>query len=98
MIAWLIWAVRLSASSFMLLVSGLLVLFFFTTNDKALMAGLAAMFGLAGFFSFPRRPNAWKQDPPTQKQIDYASKLGIVVMPGMTKGELSALISQVTGR
>ena len=55
--------------------------------------GLAAVFGLAGVFTWPRRPNAWRRDPPTDRQIAYARDLGITVRRGMSKGELSDMIS-----
>lgn len=95
---WFIWIVKLVASWFMLLTSLVLVIFLFTTEDKAVTGGLAAMFGLAGYVTLPRMPNAWKRDPPSAKQLAYAEKLGIPIAPGMTKGEVSSLISQVTGR
>lgn len=47
---------------------------------------------------WPRRPNAWRSDPPTEKQLAYAADLGIIVPPGATKGEVSAMITAVTGR
>lgn len=47
---------------------------------------------------WPRRPNAWRSDPPTEKQLSYAANLGITVPPGATKGEVSAMITAVTGR
>lgn len=48
--------------------------------------------------SWPRRPDAWRRDPPTDRQLEYAAALGIVTPPGISKGELSDLISQATGR
>lgn len=98
MTEWIVWLVKSAAAWFMLLLAVVLFIFLFATKDKAIIGGLAAMFGLAGFLSLPRRPNAWKADPPSQKQVAYAAKLGIQVRPGMTKGEVSAMISQVTGR
>jgi len=98
MASWAIWLVRSAASWFMLLTALVLFVFLFTTKDKALIGGMAAVFGLAGLFSLPRMPNAWKRDPPTAKQIKYAESLGIEVVPGMSKGDVSAMISQVTGR
>lgn len=98
MTTWFIWLVKSAASWFMLLTSLVLLIFLFATKDKAVIGGLAAMFGLAGYFTLPRMPNAWKRDPPSAKQLAYAEKLGIDVAPGMTKGEVSALISQATGR
>jgi hypothetical protein len=57
------------------------------------------LFAIAGaWMSWPRRPNAWKADPPTDRQLAYAADLGIVVPPGATKGEVSAMISAITGR
>lgn len=56
--------------------------------------GLAAVFGLAGLFTWPRRPNAWRRDPPTERQIAYARDLGITVRRGMSKGDLSDMISE----
>lgn len=96
--SWLMWAVKLMAAWFMLLVAAVLLIFLFVTKDKAVIGGLAAMFAIVGYVSLPRRPDAWKHDPPTAKQLNYAAKLGIEVEPGMTKGDVSALISQVTGR
>jgi len=52
----------------------------------------------AAVLSWPRIPDAWRRDPPTPRQLEYAAKLGIVVRPGASKGELSDLISQATGR
>jgi hypothetical protein len=98
MTTWFIWLVKSAAAWFMLLTSLVLLIFLFATEDKAVVGGLAAMFGLAGYFTLPRMPNAWKRDPPSAKQLAYAEKLGIDVAPGMTKGEVSALISQATGR
>lgn len=48
--------------------------------------------------SWPRLPDAWRKDPPTQRQLEYAGSLGIDVPAGMSKGQLSDLISQVAGR
>ncbi len=48
--------------------------------------------------SWPRIPDAWRKDPPTQKQLAFAASLEIDVPEGISKGELSNLISQVTGR
>lgn len=60
---------------------------------------VAACVAIAGaVLSWPRFPDAWRQDPPTPRQLEYAAKLGIVVRPGASKGELSDLISQATGR
>jgi len=41
---------------------------------------------------------SWRDDPPTSKQVDFALDLGIDIPPDCTKGELSDLISEETGR
>ncbi|MDA1053799.1 MAG: hypothetical protein O3C40_25400 [Planctomycetota bacterium] len=45
------------------------------------------------FGFFKRKPPEVPDDPPTEKQLRYAAKLGIVVKPGMSKWELSDAIS-----
>lgn len=65
-------------------------------NTLGLLAGIAI--AAAGAFAWPRRANAWRNDRPSDKQIAYATSLGIDIPPGASKGELSDLISQVTGR
>lgn len=61
-----------------------------------LLLGAASI--AAAWYGWPRRPHAWKSDPPTDKQLAYAADLGIVVPPGATKGEVSAMITAITGR
>jgi hypothetical protein len=98
MTRWLIWSVRCCASGLlMLMVLPLLVM---ATVPETRIAGLvlAAVFGAAGLLSWPRRPDAWRYDPPTERQLAYAEALGIDVPDGATKGDVSALITQVTGR
>lgn len=48
--------------------------------------------------SRPASPNAWRKDEPTERQLAYAKDLGIVVPEGATKGQVSDMISAVTGR
>ena len=94
---WIIWAVRSAAASAMAL-SGLvlLVMVLFKFQPTMLAFGLLWLFG--GVFAFPRMPGAWRRDRPSDKQIAYATKLGIDVPHDITKGELSEMISSVTGR
>jgi hypothetical protein len=98
--AWVVWSVRLFASVVMLLTAVICGVVAATADDKARMAALVttAVFAIGGLFSWPRRPNAWRRDPPTQRQIAYAQNLGIPIPRGVSKGELSDMISQVTGR
>lgn len=93
----LIWLVRLAAAGFMALL-GVVLLIFVAFKFDATILVVAALFIVGGVFSLPRNPNAWRRDPPTQKQLAYAQKLGIDIPHGITKGELSSLITEVTGR
>jgi hypothetical protein len=99
MFAWVIYAVRLVAAIVMLSTAGLVGVTGFS-NGKAYAASMvtAGLFGLAGFFCWPRRPNAWRSDKPSQKQLAYAESLGIVVPRRATKGQVSDMISDITGR
>ncbi|MDZ4659217.1 MAG: hypothetical protein SH868_16720 [Bythopirellula sp.] len=45
-----------------------------------------------------KKSKSWKADPATDKQKEFADDLGIKYPKDITKGELSALISQVTGK
>jgi membrane-bound ClpP family serine protease len=95
---WLIWAGRMAATVFLLLVSlTFLLIGIFTPDGKALGFGVAAVSVIGGLFTWPRMPNAWRRDPPTKRQLEYASHLGISVPRGATKGQVSDLISAVTG-
>ena len=99
MVSWLLWLVRCCAALFLVGAALMLVLFAFVdAQNKAVSFGIAAMFGVAGLATWPRIPNAWRRDPPTAKQLAYAEKLGLDVPARITKGELSDMISSVTGR
>jgi hypothetical protein len=63
-------------------------------KTRILLVSMAGVFGLAGLFTWPRRPNAWRNDKPTDRQIAYARDLGISIPRRITKGELSDLIDQ----
>jgi len=77
---------------------------FFTASPLLVpkASGLMSIFGIwalaAAVLSWPRLPDAWRKDPPTDRQIEYATSLGIAIPDGVSKGELSAMISSVTGR
>lgn len=60
--------------------------------------GLPLAISVAGVLAWPRRPNAWRREPPTERQIAYAIDLGIAIPDGISKGDLSDLISQARGR
>jgi hypothetical protein len=96
---WLIWAGRMAAAILLFTMAGsFLVIGIFTPDGKAVGYGVAAVSAIGAFLTWPRMPNAWRRDPPTQRQLEYASDLGISVPRGATKGQVSDLISAVTGR
>lgn len=68
------------------------------TDERSLMLGMGVAGCLGAWFSWPRSPNAWRRDPPSEKQLRYAADLGIRVPRGATKGDVSDAISRVTGR
>lgn len=69
-----------------------------SSKTSAASLFLLAWCVIAAVLSWPRLPDAWRTDKPTEKQIKYATSLGIQVMPGMSKGQLSDAISAATGR
>lgn len=68
------------------------------TKPNAALAVAAGLAIIGSVLSWPRVPAAWRRDPPTPRQLEYAAKLGIIVPAGASKGQLSDLISQATGR
>lgn len=92
---WIVYAARVLASSLLLLVAAV-SLFGAMTDKKATAAafGLSALFAIAGAFAWPRRPNAWRHEKPTERQMAFARDLGIRIPKGISKGDLSDLISQ----
>jgi hypothetical protein len=99
MLSWFAYVVRLVAALSMLIVAGVvLVVSVDTGKPNAVSYGTAAIMGLAGFFCWPKRPNAWRAEKPSQKQLAYAESLGIAIPRGATKGQVSDMISAITGR
>lgn len=99
MAAWGVWLVRCVAA-FSLAAFGLIFAAagMFGGGRNWVAVGMGVVMLVAAVLSWPRRPNAWRYDPPTERQIGYATSLGIDIPPGVTKGELSDMISRVTGR
>lgn len=63
------------------------------------MAGVAALLLLIGVrWLRYRSAGSWRNDPASAKQKEFADQLGIHYAMRITKGELSDLISEVTGR
>jgi hypothetical protein len=99
MAVWILWAGRVAAALVLLFVSlAFLLVAIMTPDGKTLGFSVAAVTALAAWASWPRVPNVWRRDPPTQRQLEYAADLGIDVPAGATKGQVSDLISAVTGR
>lgn len=95
--SWAIWLVRFAAALVMF-VTGIALAVVLLFQYNPVLPWMSVLFVFGGFFSFPKLPNAWRRDPPSQRQIAYAMKLGIDVPDGVSKGELSDMISSVTGR
>ncbi len=80
-------------------VSAVLFVTFLTANKPSGMGAFCCAWAIvSAVLSWPRVPDAWRSDPPTQRQLEYAQALGIVVPAGISKGQLSDLISNATGR
>lgn len=95
----LIYGLRALAAFLMLGVAVVMALLGVAVDGgRGVMLGMAGVLAVAGWFSWPRHPDAWRNDPPTKRQLDYAADLGIRVPRRATKGQVSDLISQVTGR
>lgn len=79
---------------------GLVILLASVASDERTLwtIGVPAVITAAGVLAWPRRPNAWRRDPPTDRQLAYARDLGIAVPDGISKGQLSDLISEASGR
>lgn len=96
---WIRWGVRVGAA---LCVGGMGLVFFVASvvsgRFQIMPAVLGALAVAGAWLSWPRRPNAWRSDPPTERQIAYAVSLGIDIPDNVSKGQLSDMISKVTGR
>lgn len=95
MVQSLVYLARLFAALVLIAVSVVIASVGLAT-PKSLAASLvmAAVFGIAGLFTWPRRANAWRNDRPTDRQVAFARDLGIQIPKGISKGDLSDLISQ----
>ena len=63
-----------------------------------LAGGEFVLFLVFWVVSKKRGSKSWRADAPSEKQKEFANELGIKFKKGITKGELSDLISAETGR
>lgn len=98
MVDWLKFIVR--ASGLVIVIGSTLIMLVASFGNGANVGTIAgcSLVLASCVLSWPRRPNAWRSDPPTERQIAYAESLGIHVAPGLSKGQLSEMISQAAGR
>ena len=99
MVDWLRFAARVAAA----LVVGFLGLSFLFAaaimpERQLVTAAIGGVMLIGGWLSWPKRPNAWRHDPPTDRQVDYALDLGIDIPANVTKGQLSDMIEQARRR
>lgn len=93
MVDWLKYVVRLAAAGVLVLAGTVFVVIAIADPKGRMLAGsIASVLVLGGVFAWPRRPNAWRGDRPTSKQMAFARDLGISFPRRITKGELSDLI------
>jgi hypothetical protein len=73
----------------------------------AILLGVAFVWGVFGLVARSRRRSSrrkyfatgeWRDEPPTDRQKEYADDLGIVYPPSITRGQLADLISRKTGQ
>lgn len=99
MLEWLKFCVR-AANCAIGVLFGLAFLALAVSGDPraAVFVATSSIMVAGSILSWPRRPNSWRRDPPSDRQIAYATSLGLFVSPEMSKGEVSDMISRATGR
>lgn len=94
-----IYAVRAAVAGVVALFGFVILLAAIATEPRTPWTiGVPIAIAAAGVLAWPRRPSAWRRDQPTDRQLAYAKDLGIAVPEGISKGQLSDLISEATGR
>lgn len=91
------WAARAAGSAFVGLFAVSMLIAATTGDGPAIWLTLAIPSAIGSWFLWPKR-KSWRHDAPSDRQLRYAADLGIRVRKGATKGEVSDLISQATGR
>lgn len=93
------YVVRVSGLAVFIALAVILVFSSLAGERRSLLMSLGGIWLVASaLLSWPRVPEAWRKDPPTERQLEYAASLGIPVPAGISKGQLSDMITQVTGR
>ena len=89
------------------LLVGLFAVAFWTNGGDGTARTISIFFGILSMILFfigarwsggSSRHVSWRDDPATDRQKSFADDLGIQYHKGITKGALSDLISQVTGK
>lgn len=95
MFAQLVYLTRATFAAIFLVFGLILVLNSMVAPKKtAYTVGVPIAIAVGGALAWPRRPNSWRRDKPTERQLAYAKALGVPLRPGLSKGEVSDLISQ----
>lgn len=95
MVGSLLYLIRAATALLVLVLGlGLLVVAATAKNSTGWGVALAAAVTVAGALAWPRSPDAWRRDKPTDRQLAFAKDLGIAIPRGISKGELSDLISE----
>ena len=95
--AWIIYGIKALGFGGLCGTSGLAAILMAMQGQWAGCVALSVV-AIAAYLSMPRRPNAWRSDRPTAKQLAYARDLGIRVARNATKGDVSDAITAVTGQ
>ena len=74
------------------MIAGALFEKFFKGNP--LFLALGALFVFAGVQAWPRRPTAPTPPVPTERQMNFAKRIGIVTPDGVTQDELFNLVCE----
>lgn len=93
MVEWIKWAVRAAGLAVVVMTTAVVVVSAIWGGFKIGPVALGGLVIASSVLSWPRLPNAWRRDPPTERQLAFAKDLGIAIPAGISKGELSDLIS-----
>ena len=99
LLSWTRYGVRASGLALVVLLAAILGVTAVASKQRAILSAVACGWvTAAAVLSWPRLPNSWRRDPPSDKQLEYAGSLGIQFPPGISKGDLSDMISAAVER